>query len=63
MPGTVLKLSVAVGDKVANGDELLVLEAMKMEVPVKAFKDGTVTAINVGQGDAVVSGQELVVIG
>ena len=63
MPGTVLKMSVAVGDKVANGDELLVLEAMKMEVPVKAFKDGTVTAINVGQGDAVVSGQELVVIG
>ena len=54
--GKVFKLEKNVGDKVAKGDAVLVLEAMKMEIPVVAPQDGTVASINVSVGDTVDSG-------
>lgn len=62
LPGTVLKLQVAVGDTVAEGQPLLLLEAMKMENPINAPKAGTVTQILVSAGQSVQAGDNLVVI-
>lgn len=56
MQGTLLKLNVAEGDTVTEGDVLVVLEAMKMENPVKAHKDGVVTGLVVEQGAQVSKG-------
>ncbi len=53
MPGRVVKILVAVGDRVASGDPLLVIEAMKMESRVPAPIDGTVAAILAAEGDNV----------
>ena len=63
LPGNVLRIEVSEGDTVAEGDVLLVVEAMKMETEVKSPKAGTVNSILVSQGDKVVTGQGLVVIG
>ena len=60
MPGTVLKVNVAVGDKVEAGQTLLVLEAMKMEHEIKAPYDGTVRAIAAVEGAMVNPGKKLV---
>ncbi|MCA9248733.1 MAG: biotin/lipoyl-binding protein, partial [Planctomycetales bacterium] len=62
MPGVVLRTVVNVGDSVAAGDSLLVLEAMKMEVQVSAPCSGTVSQINAAQGDHVTTGQVLALI-
>jgi len=62
LPGTILKLQVAVGDTVAEGQALLLLEAMKMENPINAPKAGTVTQILVSAGQSVSAGDNLVVI-
>ena len=62
MPGRVLALSAAVGDKVTRGQSLLVLEAMKMEHRMTAPADGTVTAIKVAVGDQVANGAVLIEI-
>lgn len=51
MQGVVLSLTVKVGDKVKAGDELLILEAMKMENPIVAPIEGTVESINVSKGE------------
>jgi biotin carboxyl carrier protein len=59
MPGSVIRINVKVGDSVRSGDPLLVLEAMKMEVEVKAPVDGTVTAVGVNVGDQVAAGHAL----
>lgn len=53
---------VAVGDTVAEDDDLLILESMKMEIPVEAEAAGTVTEIAVAEGDSVAEGQPLVTI-
>ena len=63
MPGLVLRIPVAVGDPVAEGDQVMVLEAMKMETSVSATAGGTVRAIVVNQGDQVKVGDTLVEIG
>lgn len=63
MPGTVLKMLVKQGDKVKNGQVLLVLEAMKMENEIFAPCDGTVTAVAVKEGSSVNSGDAMVSIG
>lgn len=60
MPGLVFKIGVAIGQQVAKDQELLVLEAMKMESPVYAHCAGTVASILVKEGDAVSEGQVLI---
>ncbi|HEX3020316.1 MAG TPA: biotin/lipoyl-containing protein [Chitinispirillaceae bacterium] len=60
LPGLILRMNVNVGDIISSGQELLVLEAMKMETPIKAPGSGKVTSIEVNQGDQVVVGQVLV---
>ena len=59
MPGKVIRINKHVGDAVASGDEVLVLEAMKMEIPVVAPQDGTVASIDVAVGDAIEAGAVL----
>ena len=54
--GKVFKLEKKVGDVVSKGDAVLILEAMKMEIPVVAPQDGTVASIEVAVGDTVESG-------
>ena len=54
--GKVFKLEKKVGDKVEKGDAVLILEAMKMEIPVVAPEAGTVASIDVAVGDTVESG-------
>ena len=53
MAGTILELLVAAGDSVSEGDELLILESMKMEIPVEAEEGGTVASIACEQGQPV----------
>jgi acetyl/propionyl-CoA carboxylase alpha subunit len=60
MPGTVVRVDVAAGDRVEARRPLLVLEAMKMETPLTAPFDATVTAVHVEQGDRVAGGALLV---
>ena len=60
MPGTVFKICISVGQAVVKDQELLVLEAMKMESPIYAPSAGTVSAILVKAGEAVSEGQPLI---
>ncbi len=53
---TVWKIEAAVGDRVAEGDTLMILESMKMEIPIEAPRAGTVTAILVREEQAVKEG-------
>ena len=62
MPGTVLSIKVAVGQAVKKGDDLIMIEAMKMEQAIKSPADGTVASINVAQGDTVETDQVVAVI-
>lgn len=54
--GKVFKIEASVGQKVAKGDAVVIIEAMKMEIPVVAPEDGTVASIDVAVGDAVEAG-------
>ncbi|MFI5958389.1 acetyl/propionyl/methylcrotonyl-CoA carboxylase subunit alpha [Cryptosporangium sp. NPDC051539] len=56
MQGTIVKIAVADGDEVAEGDLVVVLEAMKMEQPLTAHKAGTVTGLSAAVGDVIASG-------
>jgi len=62
MAGKVIDVKVAVGDAVNEDDELIILEAMKMEMPVVATASGTVKEIKCGKGDAVGADDVLIVI-
>ena len=62
MPGTILKVNVAAGQTVNEGDLLVILEAMKMENEIFAPKGGTVTQVLVEKGASVNTGDVLVVI-
>jgi len=59
MPGTVVNVLVAPGQSVHRGDTLLTLEAMKMELPVRAPHDGTVKTIHCREGELVQAGARL----
>ena len=60
--GTVWKIECQVGQEVEEGDTLVILESMKMEMPVEAEDEGTVQAILVEEGQAVSEGDTLVVL-
>ena len=62
VPGTVLRISTSAGSMVMAGEELLVMDVMKMETPVKAPRDGKVYSINVNQTDKVNTGDILAVL-
>ena len=57
--GKVFKIEASVGQAVKKGDAVVIIEAMKMEIPVVAPQDGTVASIDVAVGDAVEAGQAL----
>lgn len=59
VPGKVLKIEASVGQSVKAGDNIIILEAMKMEIPVVAPQDGTVASIDVAVGAAVENGDVL----
>ena len=59
VPGKVFKVEASVGQAVKAGDPIIILEAMKMEIPVVAPEAGTVASINVAVGDAIESGAVL----
>ena len=61
--GTVWKIEVEIGDAVAEGDTVAILESMKMEMPVEAEDEGTVKQIVVAEGQAVSEGDTLIVLG
>jgi acetyl-CoA carboxylase biotin carboxyl carrier protein len=61
--GTVWKIEVDIGDEVAEGDTVVILESMKMEMPVEAEDEGKVTEILCEEGQAVNEGDPLVVLG
>jgi biotin carboxyl carrier protein len=60
MPATVIRVNTEAGARVKRGDTLVVLEAMKMELPVRATADGTVTAVKCRVGELVQPGTPLV---
>jgi len=60
--GTVWKIECAVGQSVDEGDTLVILESMKMEMPVEAEDAGTVTEIRCAEGQSVSEGETLVVL-
>lgn len=62
LPGVIIAVKVNVGDAVKAGQEVAVLEAMKMENSIEATHDGTVTAIHVAKGDSVLEGAAVVTI-
>ena len=62
MVANVWKVVVAQGDEVAEGDTLVILESMKMEIPVLAESDGTVVQMAVNEGDVVQEGDLIAVI-
>jgi acetyl-CoA carboxylase biotin carboxyl carrier protein len=60
--GTVWKVEVVVGEEVADGDTVVILESMKMEMPVESEDDGTVKEIRCEEGQSVQEGDVLVVL-
>lgn len=60
--GTVWKIEKKVGDRVAAGDTIVILESMKMEMPVEAPEAGEISEIRCAEGDAVEEGHVLAVI-
>jgi acetyl-CoA carboxylase biotin carboxyl carrier protein len=60
--GTVWKIECQVGDEIAEGDTVVILESMKMEMPVEAEDEGTVKEIRCEEGQAVNEGDTLVVL-
>ena len=62
MPGKVCAVNVSAGDTVVVDQEVVLLEAMKMEMPIVSPVAGTVTAVNCTPGDAVQGGDVLVVV-
>ncbi len=62
IPANVWKIVVTVGDQVSEGDTLMILESMKMEIPVLTEVDGTVSELAVNEGDSVQEGDLVAVV-
>lgn len=60
MPAVVVRILVGTGDRVKQGDKVIVVSSMKMETTLTAPSDGTVKAVNVAEGDKVMPGQILI---
>lgn len=60
--GTVWKIECKVGDTIAEGDTVAILESMKMEMPVGAEEGGTVTEVLFAEGQAITEGDAIVVL-
>lgn len=60
MPATVMRIHAQMGEAVKRGDTLIILEAMKMELPVRAHTDGTVTRVRCREGELVQPGAILI---
>ena len=63
MPATVRRVAVKAGDTITRGDTLVILEAMKMELPLRAHATGTIRAVHCQEGDLVQPGLVLIEIG
>jgi acetyl-CoA carboxylase biotin carboxyl carrier protein len=63
MVANVWKVVVSAGDEIAGGDTIVILESMKMEIPVLAERAGTVQELKVHEGDVVQEGDVIAVIG
>jgi acetyl-CoA carboxylase biotin carboxyl carrier protein len=62
MAGTVLNVFVANGDTIQSGQEVVMLESMKMEIPIESIEEGNVKEVKVNIGDFVNEGDVLVVL-
>lgn len=62
MPGTIVRVVISAGDDVKAGDDLVFIEAMKMETPVKAPQSGKIATVEVTKGEVVDSGKVLVTL-
>lgn len=62
MAGSVWKIEVKAGDAVETGQDLIIIEAMKMEIPVMSTASGRVVSLAVGEGDLVAEGDLLAVV-
>jgi acetyl-CoA carboxylase biotin carboxyl carrier protein len=60
--GTVYQIEVAAGEQVKLGADLIILESMKMEIPIVAETDGTVIEVRCNEGDSVIEGQVLLMV-
>ena len=60
--GTVYQIEVAVGEQVKLGTDLIILECMKMEIPIVAETDGTVIEVCCNEGDSVIEGHVLLMV-
>ena len=63
LPGVIISIAVKVGDRVTVGQELCVLEAMKMNNPIRSTANGTVTAIHISVGQQIQHGAPLLTLG
>ncbi|RXT15506.1 biotin/lipoyl-containing protein [Ammoniphilus sp. CFH 90114] len=62
MAGTIIDILVSIGDEISVGQEVIILESMKMEVPVSAEQKGTVTEVKANVGDFVNEGEVILVL-
>ncbi|GAA0496449.1 acetyl-CoA carboxylase biotin carboxyl carrier protein subunit [Salinibacillus aidingensis] len=62
MAGNVWKIVVEAGQEITNGEDVVILESMKMEIPVSAESDGVVKEVKVKEGDFVNEGDRLVIL-
>ena len=60
--GTVYQIEVTTGDRVKSGDDLVILESMKMEIPIVAETDSTIVEVRCNEGDSVIEEQVLIIV-
>ena len=60
--GTVYQIEVTTGDRVKSGDDLVILESMKMEIPIVAEGDSTIVEVRCNEGDSVIEEQVLLIV-